>query len=185
MARLDPDRIRAELWRPRADGSLPQIYAIVDGARAEQASAQAAEAETEYCCLYRGELDPELAKAAPYLVKLTPELPFTAWLLRGWGESWGIFVESAADLRILRRHFRTFLMVYDEDGKPLYFRYYDPRVLRAFLPTCNADDLKVLFGPVDDYLMESEDGAEVLRFAVADGNLIQSPEATSLASMNS
>ena len=76
-------------------------------------------------------------------------------------------------------------MVYDEDGKPLYFRYYDPRVLRAFLPTCNADDLKVLFGPVDDYLLESEDGADVLRFAVADGKLIQSPEATSLASMNS
>lgn len=175
MARLDPDSLRAQLWRTRPDGSAPQIYAIVDGARGDAAYEKIMAAETETVCLYRGELHPELAKAAPYLVALTPELPITSWLLHGWGESWGIFVDSGAEMRLLRRHFRTFLMVYDEARKPMYFRYYDPRVLRVFLPTCNADELKVLFGPVDEYLMESEDGGDVVRFTVADGELIQTP----------
>ena len=42
------------------------------------------------------------------------------------------------------------------DGTPLYFRYYDPRVLRSFLPTCSPAQLKQMFGPVDAFLAESE-----------------------------
>jgi hypothetical protein len=58
---------------------------------------------------------------------------FTNWILEhGWGKNCGIFATSAADLRQMRRHLRTFLVVHDEEGKPLYFRYYDPRVLRVF-----------------------------------------------------
>lgn len=172
MARLDPNNVRARIWKPRADGSLPSIYAIVDAARGYAAFDKIMAAETDKVCLYRGELHPELAKAAPYLLALTPDLPITSWLLNGWGESWGIFVQSTADMRLLRRHFRTFLMVYDENRKPMYFRYYDPRVLRVFLPTCKAEELKVLFGPVEEYIMESEDALEVLRFSFADGHLI-------------
>ena len=32
----------------------------------------------------------------------------------------------------LRRHLRRFLLVKDESGRQLYFRYYDPRVLRLY-----------------------------------------------------
>ena len=37
----------------------------------------------------------------------------------------------------LRRHLRRFLMVEDESGEPLYFRYYDPGALRDFWPSCS------------------------------------------------
>ena len=47
------------------------------------------------------------------------------------------------------------------DGTPLYFRYYDPRVLRIFLPTCSAAQLKQMFGPVDAFLAESDAGDAV------------------------
>jgi len=46
----------------------------------------------------------------------------------------------------MRQHFRRFITVHDESGKPLLFRYYDPRVLRTFLPTCNAKELAEIFG---------------------------------------
>jgi hypothetical protein len=174
MARLTPERIRAELWRPRADHSLPEIYAIIDGARGGQVHARVKESGMEQCCLFRGELHPELAEAAPYLAKLAPDLPLANWFLGAWGESRGILVESAADMRMLRRHFRTFLMVYSEDGKPLYFRYYDPRVLRLFLPTCNAAELKIMFGPVEAYLVENDDGSGILRFAFSGSELLVS-----------
>ena len=96
--------------------------------------------------------------------------PFTEWILNsGWGKSWGIFVQSEASLSELQRHFRKFLMVYDEDGNPLYFRFYDPRVLRVYLPTCNAGEIKTVFGPVGSYVLEDEDPSVFLRFLSDNG----------------
>ena len=64
-------------------------------------------------------------------------------------------------------------MVYDEDGKPLYFRYYDPRVLRVYLPTCNESELKTVFGPVTHYWVEGEDGNSMIEYSQADDELIE------------
>jgi Domain of unknown function (DUF4123) len=147
-------------------------FAVLDGASAPGLLRSLAEHEPEYVCLYRGELAPDVAEVAPYLVRLEPETEFTWWLIsEGWGKHWGIFVSSPADLRTLRHHFRTFLTVYDSDGKPMLFRYYDPRVLRTYLPTCNGGELATLFGPIQKYLVESEDAKAIIRFQVIDGQL--------------
>jgi hypothetical protein len=71
----------------------------------------------------------------------------------------------------MRKHFRRFLTVHDSDGKPLLFRYYDPRVLRVYLPTCTAEELQTIFGPVLCFLQEGENPAELLRFQVTRGAL--------------
>ena len=63
------------------------------------------------------------------------------------------------------RHFQSLVAVHDEDGNALYFRYYDPRVLRIYLPTCRAGEVLTFFGPVDLYLMEDEDPAAALRMS--------------------
>ena len=163
-----PEKLIDALW-----GTHPgKLYAILDGARNEGIYAATMASGCEYECLYRGELEPELAAAAPYLIALEKDHAFTYWLLgKGWGDSWGIFVQSAARLRDLRQHFRKFLMVYDPQVRPVYFRYYDPRVLRAYLPTCNAADLETVFGPVVSYLLEDEDPNVLLRFSVSAGAL--------------
>jgi hypothetical protein len=107
----------------------------------------------------RGEISYDLAEAAPYLVHLTRDAAFTRWLLeQGWGRSFGIFAWTRADMETLRRHFRRLLQVKNEKGKTLYFRYYDPRVLRLYLPTCTPEEIKVVFGPLGRLLVEDEDG---------------------------
>lgn len=149
-----------------------RVFAIVDGASAPELLGQLDEHRPEYECLYRGELTPDLAYVAPYLIQLEMESEFAEWLMeQGWGRHCGIYAISAADLRTLRRHFRTFLMVHSEDGKPLYFRYYDPRVMRVYLPSCNAGELAAMFGPVVRYVLEGEDPETLLSFENASGAL--------------
>ena len=113
-------------------------------------------------CLFRGKLTPDMAQVAPYLVKLEPQSEFAEWVVgTGWGQHWGTFVTSRAGFRRLRNHLRGLTLVYRRDGTPLYFRYYDPRVLRVFLPTCSPAQLKQMFGPVDAFVAESEAGDAV------------------------
>lgn len=142
-----------------------KVYAVLDGASTPNLPQMLRQWTVESVCLLRGELDPELARAAPYLAAMPPDSPFTDWVLNeGWGKHWGIFAISNAKFRTLRQHFRSFLMVYTPDRKPVFFRYYDPRVLRTYLPTCNARELRTVFGPVLRYIAEDQDAAVLLKF---------------------
>lgn len=149
-------------------------FVVLDGASVPELLEQMHRLRPEYECLYRGELKPDMAEVAPYLVKLVPGSEFAKWICEnGWGKHWGIFVNTHADLRELHRHLRTLLIVHDSDGKPLYFRFYDPRVLRVFLPTCNAGELKQLFGPVDSFVSEAENPETATIFRSAGDSLRQ------------
>ncbi len=171
------DRVDAILGKLYRDENAA-VHAILDGASVPGLQQHLVEQEPPYVCLYRGELEPDMAEVAPYLVKLVHDSPFTEWVIeQGWGKHWGIFAETgAADLNALRRHFRGFLTVHDPSGKPLLFRYYDPRVLRVYLPTCNADELKTIFGPVQAYVMEDENPGSMLRFLIKNGALAKQVE---------
>jgi hypothetical protein len=171
MPNAKPEKIIEALWSSGRDAGT-HIYVVLDGARNDGIYPAAIESGCECECLYRGELAPDLAEAAPYLLKLTRDHPFTYWLVgKGWGDSWGIFVRTPATLRDLRHHFRKFLMVYSPEAKPMYFRYYDPRVLRVFLPTCNAQELAAVFGPVTSFVLEDADADTMLVLSDSSGTL--------------
>jgi hypothetical protein len=150
------------------------VYIVLDGASVPELPQLLWEHEPEDICLYRGELEPDIAAVAPYLVKLEYDHLFTRVVCeQGWGNHWGIFVITPAevDIRMLRGHFRKFLMVYDPDGELVYFRYYDPRVLRVYLPTCNAEETKIVFGPISCYVLEEEEPSILLRLS-SDGEKV-------------
>ena len=161
---IDPafrDRIIEALWPP---GSSDGVWAILDCARDERIYDALRTSRHDYLCLYSGRLPATLEAAAPHLVELAPTYAFTRNLIdMSWGHSWGVYVRIK-DASNLRHHLRTFLRVQDESGNILLFRYYDPRVLRAYLPTCRANELKTVFGPVSGYLMESERGDSLIEF---------------------
>ncbi len=143
-----------------------RVYTVLDGASVPNIVQSLADFNAESICLYRGELDPELEQVAPYLVLLSPDTKLTDWVLSGIGHHWGIFAISKASMKDMRKHFRTFLMVYDPNNEPMYFRYYDPRVLRVFLPTCDDKGKKDVFGVVDRYYVEDETGSELKSFYI-------------------
>lgn len=155
--------VYALLWPeapPSSRGlSPPAVYALLDAARDERIFEGLVkhQDDIQVASLYQGQLAEDLAAVAPYIVLLQPRHPFTDWLIAsGWGQSWGLFVQARLDFDEMRRHFRKFTVVWTETGKSLIFRFYDPRVLRIFLPTCTPDDLRKLFGPVERFIVEDE-----------------------------
>jgi hypothetical protein len=143
------------------------LYAILDGAREPSVLKVLVESGAERQSLFEGAPGAQLAHFAPYLVGLTSDSPLIETLARqAWGKSWGIFLTCELPLHEMRKHFRHFLTVKTAEGQA-YFRFYDPRVLRLFLPTCLPKEIDAIFGPVKYYLMEDEKPDVLLRFSNA------------------
>ena len=147
-------------------------FAVLDGASVPGLVQLLQRCSPQYECLYRGELKPDIAEVAPYLVQLEAGTEFTDLVLdQGWGKHWGLFALTLETLFAMRQHLRKFLTVHDSTGKPFLFRYYDPRVMSVYLPTCNPDEVKAMFGPVSRYFMESDSPDVALSFHHKDGSL--------------
>jgi hypothetical protein len=130
------------------------------------------ESRLEFRCLYSGKLPRALEMVAPHLVEIFPAHRLTHKLLdEGWGQSWGVFLKIG-DPANLRHHLRKFLKVQDESGRRLLFRYYDPRVMRSYLPTCRTDELAQIFGPIDAWLCEAEPASALLEHRRAGARLL-------------
>lgn len=143
-----------------------RTYALLDAARDERIYNAVLRADCEWACLYRGDAAVTMAAVAPYLVRLERESRFTQWLLEeGWGDSWGIYVLAPVPLDALRTHFRRFVFAQLPDGRNVYFRFYDPRVLRVFLPTCSEEESAQLFGPIERFIVEGDEPDQTLLFA--------------------
>ena len=138
---------------------LSQItYILLDAARMGNTIDEAKELNPTFHSLYTGPSEESLAVVAPYLFLFLHKTEFINWFMEiGWGDSWGILIKSSYPLDDLHKHFRKFLIVGTEDNQQLYFRFYDPRVLRIFLPTCDMGQLRELFGPIEYFIMEDED----------------------------
>ncbi len=148
-------------------------FLLLDAARMGSTIAEAQERNAAHDSLYRGSSSERLSGVAPYLFQFAYQTAFANWYLKaGWGQSWGILVRSAYPLAAVHKHFRKFLMVQSETGQQLYFRFYDPRVLRIFLPTCSSEQLFEFFGGVVDYFIaEDKDPAFAVRYRHENGQL--------------
>jgi hypothetical protein len=167
--------LHAVLWPDGDHPKGPQVHWLLDGARDPGIVGLLRAGGLEYTCLFSGPLHPELQAAAPYLVHLAAGSPTTERLLRrGWGRAWGILTVAAPDVTLVqqRLHFKKFLRVRSEDGRELAFRYYDPRVLNVYLPTCTADEFHTLLGPLGALIAE-QPGGGALRVFDSDGTTMR------------
>jgi hypothetical protein len=157
---MDKEKLSQHLF-----SKVARVFAVLDGAQIPELRMKIYEMKPVHYCLFSGELEPDMQEVAPYMVRLLPGTPFTDWLLSEvWGKNWGIFAQTRETVLEMRNHFSAILTVYDEAGTPMTFRYYDPRVWRKFVPTCQPDEIKTLFGKVDTFLVESEDKQTLVKY---------------------
>ncbi len=147
-----------------------RLYCVLDGASVPNLPMRLFETGARNFCLFKGDLKPDMLYMAPYVIQLKPGDQMTEWVLgEGFGKHWGIFVHSRHKIAEMRRHFRSIVNAYDERGNSMTFRFYDPRVLSRFLPTCTPEELDAFFGNVDTFFAEAEDGENLLSFKVENG----------------
>ena len=137
------------------------LFAVLDAARDQRIPILLRESVEEYRSLYEGAQGNALAEVAPYLVSLPKDSRLLESLVsEGWNRSWGLYLTCPLPFLEVRRHLRKFLMVQAEgtDAR-LYFRFYDPRVLRTVMPTFSTAQRKDLLGPINCFIFEAEDGS--------------------------
>jgi hypothetical protein len=148
------------------------LFALLDAAQDRRVLALLRESTHPYQCLYDGKGAEDLADFAPYLTELAPGSRLLPHLVHhGWANNWGVYLTSAQPFAEVRKHFRRFLMVETEDGKMHYFRFYDPRAFRSFVPRLTPQQTAEFFGPVQEYVSPGEDPRVALRYRFRDNRL--------------
>ena len=143
-----PEPTEAEIARYGNFEAVPSMktYAILDAAKLPNLLTGLLEAsQLQYQSLFQGEAQGELKEQAPYLVELKEDNSFTRQLFTGpegvnglWDKELGIYIRSRAPFADIRKHFRKFTRVQDEDGKWFLFRFWDSKVSRFYLENIDA-----------------------------------------------
>ena len=112
-------------------------------------------------CLFKGTKDETLVDVAPYIFGIENEVEKFNDLELSLNEI--IFLESTASVEELAQHFRDFIYQKVEE-RECYFRFWDGRVLKKFLPTCTAIQLYLFFGPIDSFIVQENSNAFRFRY---------------------
>lgn len=142
-------------------------FVVLDGAIGPAVRDLLNQAGVFYQSLYEGEQAVDLAPFGPYLAEIQKGGKLMPFLIKvGWGKSWGVFLSSKLGFGETRKHLRHFLTADIEGGQRVIFRFYDPRVMRVFIPTCNAEQRREFFGQIQHFFVESEAETIVNRYTV-------------------
>nr|WP_233124980.1 DUF4123 domain-containing protein [Agrobacterium vaccinii] len=115
---------------------------------------------------------------------MAPDESVLDWLIdNGFGKRWSIFLRSPLQLADVVRHLRKFTVIEDEGGTVHFFRFYDPRTLRQYLPIFTPEQNGAFFKGVDAWFCEHDlRPDELLKFTANAGTLHR--EVISLASIH-
>jgi hypothetical protein len=170
-----------EFWSQLSQPGQPAPYMLIDCAGVEGGAERLPrDIFDEFECLFTGDLAEELEDVAPYLGRLGSLAPEAQAVVEDLlARHLGILVmlplpvgsDEPPSFSQVHRHFRKFNVVYGPEGKPLFFRYYDPRVIIDVLKVLDEQQLIAFFGPVDRMLLTQEDGV-LVNCAVASGQLL-------------
>ncbi|CAA0096792.1 Uncharacterised protein [BD1-7 clade bacterium] len=127
-----------------------RLYAILDGAQDSRIYRHLQQHGDVYMSMYTDDVAEPLKAVGPLLYQFRKNDELTAWLIKhGAFNNWFIVFPSLGKTMVqLRRHFKRFAVVLSPQGKRMYFRYYDPRVLGGFLVAADDCQLSIIFGDI-------------------------------------
>jgi uncharacterized protein DUF4123/type III secretion system (T3SS) inner membrane Yop/YscD-like protein len=143
-----------------------RVYALVDGAQAHELALMGRLMGHQLYTLFSGTLARMSAHVGPLLVQFDEPSGFLQKWTEQIGRNSGVLFETGADLESLYDHLRHVFIAIDEDRNEYFFRFYDPRVFRAFLPTCREEELREFFGPISAWIVEADGAPEYAAYTL-------------------
>ena len=123
--------------------------------------------------LFKGTKDEVIMDVSPWLLQIDDQLSENLSKETDFSMQFTLQVEAAGDIHRVATHLRKF--IYQTiDGREYFFRFYDARVFKKYLPTCDKDQILDFFGPIDSFLIEEEAAEGGIRYWQKDGILKQS-----------
>lgn len=169
-ARTIAATIRANLNLQRGE----QLYTIVDACQDKEL---VFEAKTKFNqpirSLFSGAGTESMADYAPYFIPIDLSNEYLERWCESWGKNAGIMIVSDAHSTALYRHMRDIFVVKDEKGQEYFFRFYDPRNLRVFLPNCDLRDLLTFLGPIRCLYCESDPSDKIISYQHTNTGLVE------------
>ncbi|MFD1747604.1 DUF4123 domain-containing protein [Rhizobium helianthi] len=162
-------------------GELGILYAVIDASRSPMTIPAALQAMTDkVACLYRGQALEEFGDDTAWVAAINLDESVLDWLIdNGFGKRWSIFLRSSLQLADIVRHLRKFTVIQDDQGTTHFFRFYDPRTLRQYLPVFTTEQRTAFFRGVHTWYCENDVRPnELLKFSTNGDSLLR--EAISL-----
>jgi hypothetical protein len=168
-AAVMPAAIR-DVLSPQLDAGH-RVYAVIDGCHFPGLSDLLAPSGRAHCGLVQGAAADGLGDAAPMLIELGLHDPLLRWLwsaegvpLALWGRNAGVLILSPLKLEGVRAHLRRLVMLRNEAGKWLYFRFFAPSTLHGLMQHLQQDATAsaALFGNAISALIHEVPGRDQL-----------------------
>jgi Fe2+ or Zn2+ uptake regulation protein len=122
-------------------------WAIIDAAAEPELFSMLELYDPPNASLYSQPIPEEIGRLAPYLVQMNDNC--RQWLMQR-ATPWGIWLESKAEMKLLRQHLRKYLHVQiPDEEKPVFFRFYDPRNIWPLLSVLSPWEKHSFLGPVE------------------------------------
>ena len=140
---------RESLWGDAAQ----RVYALMVAAKVPGLRQRLAQGGVDdWDGLWTGELDADERAAAPLLVTLRRESPFTDWLLGEAAASfagWGAVAQSRLPFLAMRAHGRALCKALLPNGQAIRVNWMDPDVMEALLPVASPEQLQRAYAGFD------------------------------------
>lgn len=139
-------------------------YAIVNGAGNDDVLMNLVSLEPEHRILFDGDDADKLEEAAPWLVKIIQDEPFTEWLLEEcFGKRLVLFLQSPEEIERLTAHFKTYTKIEFPDKQNPdnwqmgYFSFYDPSIFPTWVKSLNQEEALQFCSPLHNVWYEENE----------------------------
>lgn len=152
--RCAPDVLVGPLFGPLDErDAVPATLAVIDAAKVANLPEELDASGLPHRCLFQGNARQDWGHVAPWLVALSAEARLTRRLFTAappfglWAAGAAMFLRADRSLDDLWRHFRKFTQVQDEDGKWLFFRFWQPQSLMMMHRSAHLPEARRFFAP--------------------------------------
>lgn len=161
-----PTALRDVLFGQSAKDQFPLFtYAVLDGARVPGLPEVIETSDLDHACLFQGAAAEEMRDVAPWIVRLEENHSLTRGLFTKGDASWnmwdaepGIFLRTERSLNDMRRHLRKFTRVQDEDGRWLYWRFWEPKWIIGMIGDLHIDQREEFLTGIARLIAVTSDG---------------------------